>query len=426
MSQQSIIAEQNINLNKLNTIYYIGSYKEGFDGGSLKRCLDWNGSFQEGAPLFKSQIYKGYYSLRTKKILEQYQTSEFFDYTAFIKTGKQEFDSYIKGAVKDQKGMGQLTLLLQEKLLDQITLLGAMNRKALLDEVLDLGLPANSVKSLDLLYQMFESRVRLQLFDQMADINKQKLQRLNLQIGIVITAEKSGKLLLQNKDIKSMDNVVQIINVLEEKESYRGLSLLNELYAKQNYKLVFKEDDGGSHEIELEKAIYAIHLDENNYIHIDLDKLFADEQQISKDSAQANPINSTISYDETNQLKELEQLYSQKTKDAREIVKELNRYSIYLELKDKKIGNLYTKGFEASQKTWKKNLDNKLNTFGIGGMADFIAYIKQFELSDRNLSKHVEIRALIAKFRNSDIQFRTTEESSIWLTDMMFKIRLMK
>jgi hypothetical protein len=426
MSQQSIIAEQNINLNKLNTIYYVGSYNEGFDGGSLKRCLDWNSSFQEGAPLFKSQIYKGYYTLRTQKILRQYQTSEFFDYTGFIKTGKQEFDSYIKGAAKDQKGMGQLNLLLQEKLLDQITLLAPMNRKALLDEVLNLGLPANSVKSLDFLYQLFESRVRLQLFDQMADVNKQKLQKLNLQIGIVITAEKSGKLLLQNKDIKSMDNVVQIINVLEGKESYRGLSLLNELYAKKNYKLVFKEDDGVSHEIELEKAIYAIHLDENNYIHIDLDKLFADEQQISKDSAQANPINSAISYDEAKQLKELEQLYSLKTKDVREIVKELNRYSIYLELKDKGISNLYTKGFEASQKTWKKNLDNKLNTFGIGGMADFIAYIKQFELLDRNLSNHIEIKGLIARFRNSDIQFRTTEESSIWLTDMLFKIRLIK
>lgn len=423
MSQQSIIAEQGINLNKLNTIYYLGSYNGSFDGGSLKKCLDWDNSFEEGAPLFKSELYKGYYGLRTEKILKQYQISEFFDYAVFIKTGRQEFDSYIKGAVKDQSGMWQLNLLLQEKILDKLTLIEPLRRKGFLDEVLDFGLPANRLKNLDCLYQMFESRVRLQLFDQMVDINNQKLQRLNLKIGIVITAQKSGKLLLQNEDIKNMDNVVQIINVLQEEDSYRGLTLLNELYAKQNYKLVFNKEGSSSHEIELEKAIYAIAIDENGYVHIDLDRLFEEELQISENTA---PANSAVSNALENQLKQLELLYSSKTKAASEIVKELNRYSIYLELKDKKVSNLYTKGFEAGQKTWKKNLDNKLNTFGIGGRADFIAYIKQFELSDRNLSKHDKVRVLIAKFRNSDIQFRTTEEGSIWLTNMLFKIRFMK
>ncbi|MDF2532440.1 MAG: hypothetical protein K0Q65_2021 [Clostridia bacterium] len=71
-------------------------------------------------------------------------------------------------------------------------------------------------------------------------------------------------------------------------------------------------------------------------------------------------------------------------------------------------------------------MDNKLNTFGIGGMADFMAYIKQFELLDRNPDKQSAERILIAKFRNSDIQFRTTEEGSLWITNMLYKIRAIK
>ena len=422
-SQQSIIAEQGINLNKLNTIYYVGSYKDSFGGGSLEKCLNWDNSFEEDAPLFKSELYKGYYSLRTEKILKQYQSSEIFDYAAFIKTGRQEFDPYIKSAAEDEKVMLQLTILLQEKILEKLIELEPLKRIIVLDETFDLGLPENRSKSLDCLYQMFESRVRLQLFDQMAEINKQKLRRLNLKIGIVITAEKSGELVFRNKDIKSLDNAVQIINVLQQEGRYRGLTLLNELYTKQNHKLFFKEEGGRSHEMELEKAIYAIAIDENGYLHIDLDSLFAEQIQISENTT---PTNSTVSNALENQLNQLELLYSSKTKAASEIVKELNRYSIYLELKDKKISNLYTKGFEAGQKTWKKNLDNKLSTFGIGGTADFIAYIKQFELWDRNLNKQDKVSILIVKFRNSDIQFRTTEEGSIWLTNMLFKIRFMK
>lgn len=422
-SQQSIIAEQGINLNKLNIIYYLGNYKETFGGGSLKKCLDWDHSFDEGAPLFKNEIYKGYYSLRTEKILKQYQSSEFFDYAAFIKIGRQEFDSYIKGALKDERDMLQLIMLLQEKILEKLIELEPLKRIVVLDETFDLGLPANRSKSLDCLYQMFESRVRLQLFDQMVEINKQKLQSLNLKIGIVMTTEKSGELLIRNKDIKSLDNVVQIINVLQQEGHYRGLTLLSELYSKQNYELVFKEEDGSSHEVKIEKVINAITIDENGYLHVDLDSLFAKQLTIRDNAAPTISVSFNAFED---QLKQLEVLYSSKTKAASEIVKELNRYSIYLELKEKKISNLYTKGFEARQKTWKKNLDNKLSTFSIGGAADFIAYIKQFELWDRNRSKQDKVSVLIAKFRNSDIQFRTTEEGSIWLTNMMFKIRMME
>ncbi|MDF2591578.1 MAG: hypothetical protein K0S75_1044 [Clostridia bacterium] len=420
---QSVISEQSTNINALNAIYYIGNYKERFDGSSLKKCLDWQSNYLESAPLFISDKYKGYYSLRTGKILKQYQTTEFFDYAAFVKSGRQEFDSYIKGAVKDQNSMGQLTLLLQEKLLDKLIELEPMKRKVFLEEVLDLGLPANRNKCLDSLYQMFESRVRLQLFDQMADLNKEKLQSLNHKVGIVISAEKSGELLLQNKTINSKDKAVQIINVMQGEEGYKGLTLLNELYSKQNYNLVFNREDGDSQEIELEKAIDVIAIDENGYVHLDLDILLKQESKTNENTASTS---SAVINNGESQLKQLEVLYHSKSSSASEVIREMNRYSIYMELKDARVSNLYTKGFEARQKTWKKNLDNKLNTFGIGGSADLIAYVKQFELLDRNPNKGDKARVLVAKYRNSDIQFRTTQEGSIWLTNMISKLRLMK
>ncbi|HYE12096.1 MAG TPA: hypothetical protein VEF53_18145 [Patescibacteria group bacterium] len=417
-SLQAIIAEQSINLNTLNSIFYLGSYGGSFDGGSLKRCLEWEQAFKESSPLYKSDLYKGYYKVRTEKVLQKYQTSEAFDYTAFIKAGRQEFDNYIKAPLKDASSIERLMVLLQGKILDKLIELEPLNRKILLDEAFALRLPANNSKSLDYIYQMFESRVRIQLLDQMVKANNQKLDKLNHKIGIVITAKKSGELLLQ-----SADHEVQILNVLQGEEGYRGLTLLHELYDKQNYKLIFREKTGNSYEIELEKALNAIAIDESGFVRLDLDSLFVEKQPISM---LTTPIDSSVSKVDEYQLKQLELLYSNKSIAAQEIIKELNRYSIYLELKNKKISNLYTRGFEAGQRVWKKNLDNKLNTFSIGGMADFMSYIKQFELMDRSTDKLNAERILIAKFRNTNLQFRTTEEGSTWIINMLYKIRTME
>lgn len=415
---QAILAEMTINLNSLNYIYYTGSYVGSFNGSSLQNCLEWDNAFEESSPLLKGEIYKGYYKLRTEKILKQYQNSEYFDYNAFRKVGRQQFDNYIKTVASNQSSKERLTVLLQEKLLDKLVELEPMKKRALMDEVMGLGLQINSSKNLDCLYQVFESRVRLQMFDQMAEMNKQKLQKLINDIRITITSDKSGELLLQSKVEK-----VQIINVLENEKGYRGLTLLHELYGNQNFKLVFKEEDGKYNEIELDEAIKAIAIDENGFLKLDLNKVFSEEHKTNEKKETANKNESKNSDAE---LKALELLYTSKTKAAQEIVKELNNYSIYLELKNKSINNLYTRSFESKQKIWKKNLDNKLNTFGIGGMADFMSYIKQFELMDRESSKIAGEKLLIARYRNSDTQFRTTEECSIWLTNMLFKIKYMK
>jgi len=289
----------------------------------------------------------------------------------------------------------------------------------LLDEILSLRQTANNSKSQETLFQLFESRVRLQLYRQMVEMNKQKLEKLIKNIGIVITADRAGELLLQSKDAQSKEKAVQIINVLKGEERYRGLILLNELYSKENYKLSFKEENGSLSEIELERAIAAIAMDEKGFAKLDLEGLLIEKQEVIN-KASVNTTNSNIADD---QLKSLELLYMNKTKAAQVIIKELNRYSIYLELKDKKISNYYTRSFEEKQKLWKKDLDSKLNAFGIGGMADFMAYIKQFELLDRQIYKVDREKAIIAKFRNYDMQFRKTAEGSLWITNMLFMLK---
>jgi hypothetical protein len=420
---QSIIAEQQLNLNTLISIYYLGSYDVNMAGSSLKRSLEWNIPLLEEAPIFKSDIYKGYFSTRTQKVLEQHKTSEDFNYANFTKTGRQDFDNYIKTALKDENSRIQLITLLQGKLYDKLIELEPAKRKALLDETLALGLPENSSNAIDCIYQLFESRVRLQMFSQMVDINKQKIQHLNQRIGLVITAEKKGQLMLQSKNSQSKDKAVQIMNLLENEEGYRGYAALHELYSKDDYKLIFTEESGSVYEVELEKAIAAITINKNGFVHIDLESLLAEKQDIKEDVIPTKP---TTSNNNESQLKSLEMLYLNKSKAAKEIVKELNRYSIYLELKDKKISNIYTRSFESKQKVWKKDLESKLNSFGTGGMADFMAYIKQFELLDRKSIKQDKENQLIVKFRNTDIQFRKTEDGSIWISNMLYKVKYMK
>jgi hypothetical protein len=415
----SILAEQVQSLNTLNYIYYLGDYHGNFDGKSLQRCMKWKDEFVENAPLFNSDIYKGYYNIRTEKVLKEYQSSEAFDYASFTKTSRQEFDSYIKAALKDQNSRERLTVLVQSKLEDKLVE-QKTDRRAMFEEILSLRQPANYSKSLDYVFQLFESRVRIQLHRQMVDVNKLKLEKLIKNIGIVITAESRGQLLLQSIDVQSKEKPIQIINVLESEESYRGLTLLSELYGKENYKLIFMEENGTSKEIKLEKAMAAISMDENGNASLDLNKLFIEKQEV----AAVKPV-ININMNE-NQLKSLELLYSSKTKASQNIIKELNRYSIYLELKDKKISNTYTRSFEAKKMLWKKDMETKLNAFGTGGMADFMAYIKQFELLNSRTDKGNMEKALIAKFRNSDMQFRKTDEGSLWITNMLYKVKCMQ
>lgn len=415
---QSIIAEQRFNLNILNSICYLGSYTGSFDGLSLQRSLEWRGADFDKAPLFNSEAYSDYYHIRTAKILEKYQYSEAFDCAAFIKNARTEFDSFIVS----EKNNAQLMVLLQDKHFDKLVELEPAQRKQLFEEVLALRLPENNSKYLDNLYQQFEGRVRLQLLTEMVEINQKKLEALANKIGMIITSDKKGQLQLIYKDSQNKEVSVHIINVLGDDDGYRGLVKLYELYKKTDIRLIFTEEEGSSHEIDMTQAYSAIALDNEGYVHLNLDSLI-NNQKVQEVKSEAPAPDASI---DNELLKSAELLYASRTKAAQEIVRELNRYGMYLELKDNKISNLYTRSFEAELMTWKKNLDLRLNSFGTAGTADFIAYIKLFSLLDRNPSKNDKERTLIAKFRNSDIQFRKTEDCSIWITDILYRLKYLQ
>lgn len=419
---EAVLAQQRQSLNTLNYIYYLGAYRGSFGGNSLFQAMKWNNDYEENAPLYMHDIYKGYYSLRTEKVLKQYQTSEFFDYTAFVKNGRPEFDSYIKGILGNLNRKEQLMTLMQSKLADKL-IDPLPDKKSMLDEILSLRQAANSSINLDYTYQLFESRVRLQLHQQMVDANKQKLEKLVKNIRIAITSSKKGQLQLQSMDGGSGDKPIQLINVLEGEEGYRGLISLYELVSKDNVKLVFVEESGAISQIKLVEAIDAIAMDENGAVNLNLDMLFDEKQEPITIETPKDPVPSKSA---ENHLKAAEQLYASKSKAAQGIIKELNRYSIYLELKDKKISNNYTRSFETKQQQWKKDLEVKLTTFGPGGGADFAAYIKQFELLDRKTIKNEKEKALIAKFRNSDMQFKKTAEGSLWIMKLLYKLKYMQ
>lgn|GEM_PF-5335498 len=420
---QAVLAEQLQSLNTLNYIYNLGSYQGSFSSKSIYSSMHWHYPHEENVPLFNSDMYKGYYKVRTEKLLKQYQSSEIFDYNAFVKSGRAEFDSYIKGSLKDQSSREKLMILLQSKLADKLIELAPSSRKVVFDEILSLRQPVNSSKGLDYAYQILESRVRLQLLGQMVDMNKQKLNKLVGNINIGIIAKGKGQLLLQSNDAKSNEKATEIMNLMQNEEGYRGLALLQEFYSKQNYKLVFNKAEGGLFEIDLYKAVEAITLDEKGYLHLDLDYLMAVQQSAEVKAPAVRPGSASV---RENQFKVLEQLYSSKSKAAQEIIKELNRYGIYMELKNKKISNNYTRSFEVKQKQWKKDMDSKLNAFGSSGEADFMAYLKQFEQLDRYGDKQQKENALIARFRNSDIQFKDTSQGILWLTDLLFRVRYMQ
>lgn len=423
-----VLVEQQLNLNILEGFNYLGyDYTRSFDGKSLARTINWSGHYAAYAPIYQSEIYKGYYKVRTEKLLSKYRITQVFDNAAFARTARQEFDNYIKVTIKNENTRKQLVILLQERLMDKLIELEPSKRKTVLDEIYSLRLPNNVVLCNDYIYQVFESQVRTEVLSQMLDINKEELTKLAHNVAVYITVDRSGTLQLQFENSEGKVEKLQILNVIKDNDSYRGLNVLYELYGKRDCSLIFTDNDNREHKIDINRALAAISLDEEGYLQLKLDELL---EQKNTDIDGSNQIEPTVTNDKMSseeQLEVLESSYLSKASEAQVIVKELNRYSMYLELKNEGINNYFTRKFEAEKKAWKAVLDLKLNKFGPGGMSDFAAYIKQFVLLSRSeLGQSERGKVVVAKFRNSVVQFRQPNDSSLWITDMLYNIKYMK
>lgn len=416
-----VFSEQQQNLDLLEAFYYLGyDYTGSFNGQSLARAMNWSYDYTASAPIFQSEIYKGYYKVRTEKLLNKYSDTRVLDNDAFIKTARQEFDNYIKTTIKNESTRKQLVILLQERLMDKLIELVPSKRKAMLEEIYSLRKPANVGLCNDCIFEVFESQVRTDALSQMLDINKEELAKLAHNVTVCITVERNGTLQLVSEASEGKTEKLQILNIIKDNDSYRGLTSLYELYDKQAQSLIFTDDRDNEYIIDINRVIAAISLNEKGYLLLKLDGLL--ENSIQTEAAAA--------YDQKaakEQLKALEASYISKASEAKAIIKELNRYSIYLELKNKGISNYFTRRFEAEKKAWKADLDLKLNKFGPGGMADFAVYIKQFALLSRGeLGQSERGKLVIARFRNSVIQYRQLDDSSLWITDMLYNIRYMQ
>lgn len=424
---ERILAEQKINLDTLGSLYYLGyDYKSSFDGSSLEDSMNWNGHFEADSPIYKSEVYKGYYKLRTEKPLSRYRSSLSFDYEAFIKSARQEFDSYIKSAVKSEAERTKLVILLQEKLTDKLPELETAERKAALDEIYSLRVLEKAALCNDYIYQVFESRVRTEVLMQMLEINKASLGEFASDIAINISAQTRGSLLIKYKNADGTEAVVQILNTAKDDSSYCGFTVLHEFFGKKESSLVFVDSSGQEHIIEMSRALKAISLNDRRYLQLELDGLLEmKEDAVNSPEITEQTEDKNLKLDE--QLKDFEALHSRKAAEAQVIIKELNRYSIYLELKSKNIQNSFTRSFEAQNKQWNAAIEARLKNFGPGGMADFASYIKQFVLLSRSeLGQTERGRIITARFRNSVVQFRQPNESSLWITDMLYNLKYMK
>jgi hypothetical protein len=422
------LAEQQANLDVLGLLYYVGYTNSGsFDGRSLKRAMELKKGLSMDAPIYKSELFKGYYQLRAEELKKQYSTSWPSDGDTFARQARLEFDNYMKSAIKDETARNKLVVMLQERLMDKLVELKPVERKAVLDEIYSLRLPSNASLCNDYIYQVFEYGARIQAVNQMLEANKEQLAKLARGVAVSITAEQNGRLLLQYVDSQNMPQSLQIFNTLPDGKSFKGFTILGELYGISEGKLLFIGADNKEYTIDMNNAWGAVDIDDTGHLQLKLDGLLEANQPESGETVLPSTAQSSEDNPSAEQLKALKASYNSKASEAQAIIKELNRYSMYLELKNKGISNTFTKKFEKEKKNWKAALDSRLNRFGPGGMADFAAYIKQFVLASRSeLGQTDQGRLLTARFRNSIIQFRQADDSSVWITDMLYNIKYMK
>lgn len=418
---QQIILDRKLNSQMLYSIIYSGSYIGIFDAASLNKSINHRKDLQMDAPLFRSELYNKYYKARTEKLLKTYRASGILDYGAFYKAGRAEFDGFMKTAFKNSQEKDKLFVLLQEKLTDKLIETELTKKKALGEELISLRLPANNKKCLDLLYQFFESRTRLELLREVAEIDRQELIKLTEGVSIVVKGSINGSVGIYSKTPEGKLEVHKLLSEANEQEGYRSTTYMK-VFADDTFTLGFAQDGKPEVIVNADTVLKAIQTDQNGYLVLDIDNLLSMPQPKAPDKPVSVPPNPS----QAAELKSLEAAYKAKSKAASTIVKELNRYSMYLELKDQKISNYYTRSFENNQKLWKKDLEAKLDGFGKDGTADFWIYIKRFAVLDKAESKSDSTRQLIAKYRNSDIQFKSPQSGMLWITDMLYELRTAK
>lgn len=434
-----VLNEQEKLIQALNSHIYYGSINySDIDSKTVYRLVNGKSSGLSKSPLFAGAAYKGYYEARARKALNEYERSGILSLDSVTSDSRAIFDGYMNSL---DKGEGENTvLLLQYKLLDRLLYDNAYNaaadREKYFSEILALRKPdkAASEKRQDYIYQLFESRARLELLEQVTDRNRQVICDKAKNIGIKLLAKNEYKAYIESngeadeaeKHVPAAAKYLQFIK--GQDYNWTVLPLAEFISPNGSRSMNMTAQDGSMAVIPGEAALSYVYIDDKAQLCLDLDQLMADRGKISELYKTVLPQN-TEAADIKRQEAALAAECTGKNGAGSLVVKALNKYSIYLDSKNSAPDSSYIKSFESSKKSWQSELEKALKAYEPADKTSkeelyaFIGFNKKladfeagygFEGADSNKA--------VLKYREQVLQFRTLQSGSLWLLDMAYEL----
>jgi hypothetical protein len=286
------------------------------------------------------------------------------------------------------------------------------------------------------MYELMESRVRLKLLQELADINKGAVEAYLGKLKVVINNDSSGVFSFRYiSDIENRGVLQYSVYLSAVNPDYKLVLPLGRL-ASIYGKATFTEKNGDVKIMSRESIWDKVSSGEGGELELSLGEAYINESEIpGYDIFSIMPDNKkAIDISELSERgKRLVNNSTEAQSLAREITKDLSSLSTYTDLKSKGIYNAYTAKFEGNKDAWLTNLNKNLNSMnkltaqskesdtGFGG---FLSYIRQYSDYSRDCAAGgLPESSSILVFRDTVLQFRQVEEGSLWILDMLYEMK---
>ncbi|MFZ5353195.1 MAG: hypothetical protein ACOZCL_10810 [Bacillota bacterium] len=422
---RELLKKERILFNIINSIYYTGSSSEALDTSALKEVINWKSTpIKDYSILFGGSFFGEYYHERLKaevKVAEE----DFFSDSAYHSEALTYFKEYVKKSSLKNNGYEQLIMALQDKLLEKLINSETDDGDKYFIDVLSLRDIGNTKKAEMYIYQLYESRIRIFMLESLLKEKLKNLKDIAAKTFIGVYGKSSGTVYIKdisNNDISS--TYIYEKNFRRTGDKYKCSLPLVYLINAEHYELYFKAAGKDAVKVTGDALISCITINSKGYLELSIDKALNNEA-ILKSSE-------TESYEEEEYRLELaaKKLTEYKQK-AKNIIAEMNNFSIYREMKLKTGESEYVKEFEKNKAKWLGSFKSLLYDFTAAGKEDtskisgFIAFNKTYvDICRRAETEDSEARKLLSCYRQEILQYRQIEEANLWILDMFYHILL--
>ncbi len=373
----------------------------------------------QGAFIFGDALYGEYKLFRSGSLSKPSASAQGSDLTAFYRAAAVDFEKFYKQLESKPERMLRLTLLVQDKLMEKAMEKAVADRDAYFQEILALRMPGNKAALKQVSYQLLESRVRLDLLEQLFSEKRRVIEKQLQECLVKVYSNSGGVLSFSYRPLSEPQETksTQVYIPAGQRAAVLNLGIL----MLGEGELHFQSRSGPAMPVLWEGLLGSIRPDHAGGLCLDLD---AAGQATS--IAALNAPNGIRLQEEDNRdskaatgIKQ-EAIPQDKVQAAAMLVAQLTRHAFYEDAGKNGLKNTFTDSFEKDLPQWRHSLLQLMKTFGSeqkagsSGMTEFYQHIREYGELDGNTKRQL---------REQVLQYKDHQEACLWILDRLYALK---